>query len=53
MDQLAADSLAVYRGVVRDEPDFVPYFRAVTPERELAKLPLGSRPAKRKVDGRR
>ncbi|MDD7805942.1 MAG: phosphoenolpyruvate carboxylase [Endozoicomonas sp. (ex Botrylloides leachii)] len=51
MNQLADDSLAVYRGVVRDEPDFVPYFRAVTPQRELAKLPLGSRPAKRKVDG--
>ena len=51
MDQLAADSLAVYREVVRDEPDFVPYFRAVTPEQELTKLPLGSRPAKRRADG--
>ena len=51
MDQLSTDSLEVYRGVVRGEPDFVPYFRAVTPERELAKLPLGSRPAKRRQDG--
>ena len=51
MDQLASDSLQTYRGMVRDEPDFVPYFRAVTPEQELAKLPLGSRPAKRKPNG--
>ena len=51
MDQLARDSLETYRGIVREEPDFVPYFRAVTPEQELSKLPLGSRPAKRKADG--
>lgn len=51
MDQLSADSVRVYRGVVREEPDFVPYFRAVTPEMELGKLPLGSRPAKRKPNG--
>ncbi len=51
MDQLAEDSLQTYRGMVRDEEDFVPYFRAVTPEQELAKLPLGSRPAKRNPNG--
>ncbi len=51
MDQLAADSCTAYRAVVRGEPDFVPYFRAATPEVELGKLPLGSRPAKRRVDG--
>lgn len=51
MDKMAADSVSIYRGIVRDEPDFVPYFRAVTPELELAKLPLGSRPAKRKPGG--
>lgn len=51
MDQMAQDSLATYRGIVRDEPDFVTYFRAATPEQELAKLPLGSRPAKRRPDG--
>ncbi|WP_438405389.1 phosphoenolpyruvate carboxylase, partial [Aeromonas hydrophila] len=32
-------------------PDFVPYFRAATPEMELGKLPLGSRPSKRKPNG--
>ena len=51
MDRLSADSVEVYRGIVREEPDFVPYFRAVTPETELGKLPLGSRPAKRKPSG--
>ena len=51
MDQLAEDSLQTYRGMVREEEDFVPYFRAVTPEQELAKLPLGSRPAKRNPKG--
>ena len=36
---------------MRGEPDFVPYFRAATPEQELAKLPLGSRPSKRNPNG--
>ncbi|MBT0585916.1 phosphoenolpyruvate carboxylase [Alteromonas oceanisediminis] len=40
-----------YRGIVREHPDFVPYFRVATPEQELGKLPLGSRPAKRKPSG--
>ncbi|MCP5009624.1 MAG: phosphoenolpyruvate carboxylase, partial [Aestuariibacter sp.] len=39
------------RGVVRQDPEFVPYFRVATPEQELGKLPLGSRPAKRKPTG--
>ncbi|MDP0590271.1 MAG: phosphoenolpyruvate carboxylase [Candidatus Endonucleobacter bathymodioli] len=51
MDKLAHDSMTVYHNTVRDESDFVPYFRAVTPVRELSKLPLGSRPAKRHKDG--
>ncbi len=51
MDQLSEDSCTEYRGMVKDEPDFVPYFRSVTPELELGKLPLGSRPAKRKPNG--
>ncbi|WP_412972323.1 phosphoenolpyruvate carboxylase [Glaciecola sp. MF2-115] len=40
-----------YRGVVREDPEFVPYFRVATPEQELGKLPLGSRPAKRNPSG--
>ncbi|MTI12877.1 phosphoenolpyruvate carboxylase [Sansalvadorimonas verongulae] len=51
MNQLSADSLKVYRGMVREEPEFVPYFRSATPELELGLLPLGSRPTKRKPDG--
>lgn len=47
MDQGSQISCELYRGIVRGEPDFVPYFRAATPEQELSKLPLGSRPAKR------
>lgn len=51
MDSLSADGFKAYRNIIQKTPDFVPYFRAVTPEQELAKLPLGSRPAKRKADG--
>ncbi|MFT4938099.1 MAG: phosphoenolpyruvate carboxylase [Paraglaciecola sp.] len=40
-----------YRQIVRHDPNFVPYFRVATPEQELGKLPLGSRPAKRKASG--
>ncbi|PSL15542.1 phosphoenolpyruvate carboxylase type 1 [Marinobacterium halophilum] len=51
MDSMAHCGMKIYRSLVREEPQFVPYFRALTPEQELAKLPLGSRPAKRKADG--
>ncbi len=51
MDQLAADGVAAYRGVVREHADFVEYFRQSTPEQELGRLPLGSRPAKRRAGG--
>ncbi|CCP05233.1 phosphoenolpyruvate carboxylase [Erwinia amylovora MR1] len=51
MDRLSAVSCTMYRGYVREHADFVPYFRSATPEQELAKLPLGSRPAKRRPTG--
>ncbi|MDE4032501.1 phosphoenolpyruvate carboxylase [Glaesserella parasuis] len=51
MDKGSEISCDIYRGIVRGEPDFVPYFRAATPEQELSKLPLGSRPAKRNPNG--
>jgi phosphoenolpyruvate carboxylase len=51
MDRMAQVGMTTYRSLVREEPQFVAYFRAVTPEQELAKLPLGSRPAKRRMDG--
>ncbi|MGM0691812.1 MAG: phosphoenolpyruvate carboxylase [Pseudomonadota bacterium] len=51
MDRLAAVAHDAYVGVVREDPDFVPYFRSVTPEGALGRLPLGSRPTKRRQDG--
>ncbi len=51
MEQLSDISCDHYRSITRGEPDFVPYFRAATPEMELGKLPLGSRPSKRKPNG--
>lgn len=51
MHQLAETAVASYRAVVRDTPEFVRYFRTATPEQELGKLALGSRPARRKSDG--
>lgn len=44
-------SYQIYRDMVRGELDFVPYFRSATPEQELSRLPLGSRPAKRNPKG--
>ncbi len=51
MDAMSADAHRVYVGLVRDDPQFVPYFRQLTPEQELGRLPLGSRPAKRRPSG--
>jgi len=51
MDQAAVKSCDTYRSVVRQEPAFVPYFRAATPELELGSLNVGSRPAKRNPKG--
>ncbi|OOF54713.1 phosphoenolpyruvate carboxylase [Rodentibacter myodis] len=51
MDELSDISCEIYRGVVRGDKDFVAYFRSATPEQELSKLPLGSRPAKRNPNG--
>lgn len=51
MDELSDISCNIYQGIVRREPDFIPYFYQATPEAELARLPLGSRPAKRRPNG--
>lgn len=51
MGELSKKSCAEYREIVRDNSKFVSYFRHATPEGELANLPLGSRPARRKSDG--
>jgi phosphoenolpyruvate carboxylase len=49
VDRMADAALGEYRGVVRDDPDFVSFFRTLTPEQELADLAIGSRPARRKA----
>ncbi|MEX2366375.1 MAG: phosphoenolpyruvate carboxylase, partial [Pseudohongiellaceae bacterium] len=47
MDRMSDIASQSYREVVRDDPLFIDYFTQGTPERELAKLALGSRPARR------
>jgi len=51
MKELADASRRVYRDCVYQDPRFVPYFRAATPEVELEDLTIGSRPARRHADG--
>ncbi|ALS34937.1 phosphoenolpyruvate carboxylase [Pseudoalteromonas translucida KMM 520] len=51
MALISEESCEHYRNVVRYDENFVPYFRMATPELELSKLPLGSRPAKRNPTG--
>ncbi len=51
MEGLSTSAAAAYRAIVRHHPDFVPYFRTVTPEPELGTLNIGSRPARRKAGG--
>ncbi len=47
LDELAATSIGAYRALVVDDPDFVSFFRLVTPIDEIGTLRLGSRPAAR------
>lgn len=51
IEAMSQKSLKHYRQIVREDERFVPYFRSLTPEQELGKLALGSRPAKRKATG--
>ena len=51
MDRLGAESLAAYRRFV-DHPAFGEYYRAATPINAIERLPIGSRPSKRKAGGR-
>jgi len=49
MDALSEVALSAFRGVVREQPDFVEYFKQATPEPELGSLKIGSRPARRRA----
>eukprot|EP00581_Thalassiosira_minuscula_P027872 CAMPEP_0183750898 /NCGR_PEP_ID=MMETSP0739-20130205/1395_1 /TAXON_ID=385413 /ORGANISM="Thalassiosira miniscula, Strain CCMP1093" /LENGTH=1019 /DNA_ID=CAMNT_0025987043 /DNA_START=36 /DNA_END=3095 /DNA_ORIENTATION=- len=51
MQRVSDVSCAAYRHTVREDPRFVPYFRQATPELELGRLNIGSRPAKRNPKG--
>jgi phosphoenolpyruvate carboxylase len=51
MKEMAETSAAVYRQVVREDPNFPSYLRSVTPLPELRDLNIGSRPARRTRDG--
>lgn len=50
MDKLSDKSCNVYRLLLQD-PGFVSYFRTATPELELGRLNIGSRPTKRNPKG--
>lgn len=51
LGEMAAQAHRRWDATIRHDPAFVPYFRAVTPERELGLLPIGSRPARRRAGG--
>ena len=51
MQELADTSRSAYRRLVYDTPEFLEYFRLATPEQELGRLRIGSRPARRKAAG--
>ena len=48
MDEMSARALRSYRKLIDETDAFVPMFQALTPERELSDLALGSRPSRRK-----
>ncbi len=47
MEELSGLALRAYRGLVKEAPGFMEYFRASTPIAEIAGLNIGSRPASR------
>ncbi|MFM7575591.1 MAG: phosphoenolpyruvate carboxylase, partial [Microcystaceae cyanobacterium] len=48
MEEVAAVSRQVYRGLIYEQPDFVDFFMSVTPIPEISELQISSRPARRK-----
>lgn len=49
MDALRDESAEVYQSMVRGRDEFIKYFEQATPITEISRLPLGSRPAKRRA----
>ncbi|MFL5356350.1 phosphoenolpyruvate carboxylase [Archangium sp.] len=50
-DELAEMGRKAYRGLVWEDPSFVPFFQAATPIEQISALPIGSRPSKRAAGG--
>ncbi len=50
-DELADLGRREYRSLVWEEPKFVDFFATATPVDEIARLPIGSRPSKRRSGG--
>lgn len=50
-DELAGLGRAAYRSLVWEEPRFIDFFQSATPVDEIARLPIGSRPSKRRSGG--
>ena len=51
-EELSRASMAAYRALVYETPGFTQYFFNATPNREIAELNIGSRPASRKASQR-
>jgi phosphoenolpyruvate carboxylase len=51
MERLSDDARRVYRAFTHDNPSFLDYFSASTPQVELSELNIGSRPARRASGG--
>jgi phosphoenolpyruvate carboxylase len=51
MNYLSDSSRDFYRNLVYETPNFLDYWQQATPINELAQMPIGSRPAKRKKGG--
>jgi phosphoenolpyruvate carboxylase len=52
LDLMSARSAGAYRDLVYGEPEFVAFFHAATPIEAIARLQLGSRPARRTASSR-
>jgi phosphoenolpyruvate carboxylase len=50
-EQLSSHAMTTYRRLVHEDPEFVRFFRDITPIGEIARLNIGSRPASRSSSG--
>lgn len=51
LNKMSAYSCNHFRKMIRERDEFIPYFRELTPEQEMAYLNVGSRPTRRKQSG--